>query len=110
MRLARRPAWSRRRFVLVYTVEPLEHDALRRETPDRGGNISDSPAENGVAGVRYFSDRRHAQHRAIRVKYAREVVLLDHRQAELQFVQESCGQGTTVSDGHCRRHRVVLAR
>src|ERR1022692_2568007 len=66
-------------FVLVHAVVPVEHDAFGREAPDRGLDISDPPAKHGVAGPRDCRDRCHAQHGAVRVKYAREVVLLDRK-------------------------------
>src|SRR5215831_11922767 len=74
-------------LVLVHALVADEHDALRGEATDGGRDVGDPPAENGVAGARGVGDRRHPEHGAVRVKDAREVVLLLQRQAQRLFVE-----------------------
>src|SRR6185312_16710910 len=73
--------------VLAHGGVTQEHHAARRELADRGRDVTDPPAEHGVAGPRGLRDRRHPEHGAVGVQHADEVAALGHGQAERLLVE-----------------------
>jgi DNA-binding FadR family transcriptional regulator len=68
-------------LILAHDLVAEEGDPARGEIAHRGHDVGDAPAEHGVAAAVDLAHRRHAQHGAVGVQHAGEIVLLEDWQA-----------------------------
>jgi len=85
-------------LVLAHALVAEEGDPARGEIPHRGHDVGGAPAEHGVAAVADLAYRRHAQHGAVSVQHAGEIVLLEDGQAERLLVERP--RPAQVGGGH----------
>jgi GntR family transcriptional regulator, uxu operon transcriptional repressor len=74
-------------LILAHARVAKEGDPARGQIPHRGHDVGDVPAEHGVAAAGDLAHRRHAQHRAVGVQHAGEIVLPEDRQAQRLLVE-----------------------
>jgi GntR family transcriptional regulator, uxu operon transcriptional repressor len=85
-------------LVLAHALVAEEGDPARGEVPHRGHDVGGTPAEHGVAAAVDLAHRRHAQHGAVSVQHAGEIVLLEDGQAERLLVERP--RPAQVGGGH----------
>jgi hypothetical protein len=72
---------------LTHALIAQETDALGDQVPDSGRNVDYPPPKDRVVSPRDFGDCGDAEHGAVRIKHAREVIVLNHGQTQRLLIE-----------------------